>query len=161
MKFTKLALAPLVLAAGLVLSACQSTGMGTNQTFGTLIGAGGGALAGSQFGSGNGRLVATAVGTLVGAGIGNQIGRSMDQVDQMYHSRNTVNALQEVPNGHTSNWQNPQNGHSGSTTPTRTYVSPNGTTCRDYTSSIVVDGRLQTMNGRACQNPNTGEWYAN
>ena len=45
-------------------------------TFGTLGGAGLGALAGSQFGKGTGQLMAVAIGTLAGAWAGSEIGRA-------------------------------------------------------------------------------------
>lgn len=58
------------------LASCSS--MGPNETGGTLIGAGAGALIGSQIGGGSGRIAATALGTLGGAAVGNAIGRQMD-----------------------------------------------------------------------------------
>lgn len=64
-------------AMGLFLASCGTTG-GPNQTAGTFIGAGAGALLGSQIGSGSGRLAATALGTLGGAMAGGAIGRQMD-----------------------------------------------------------------------------------
>ena len=67
----------LVVAAvsAFVLSGC----IATNQQGGTLIGAAGGGLLGSQFGSGTGQLVATGLGVLAGGLLGNQIGQHMDQ----------------------------------------------------------------------------------
>ena len=73
-----------VLMFALVLASCGTTG-GPNQTAGTFIGAGAGALIGSQFGSGSGRVLGTAVGTLGGALLGGHIGRQMDQSDRYYY----------------------------------------------------------------------------
>ena len=64
------------LTSTLLLTAC-ATG-GPNETGGTLLGAAGGALIGSQVGGGSGRIVGAAVGTLGGALIGKTIGRNMD-----------------------------------------------------------------------------------
>jgi uncharacterized protein YcfJ len=60
------------------LASCGMTG-GPNQTGGTLLGAGAGALVGSQIGGGSGRIVATALGTLGGAAAGGYIGKQMDK----------------------------------------------------------------------------------
>jgi uncharacterized protein YcfJ len=64
----------------LMLAGCQTGG--PKQTGGTLIGAAGGALIGSQFGSGTGQLVGTALGTLGGAMAGGYIGKEMDDKDK-------------------------------------------------------------------------------
>lgn len=61
----------------LFLASCGTTG-GPNQTAGTFIGAGAGALIGSQFGGGSGQVVGTAVGTLGGAMLGGYIGKQYD-----------------------------------------------------------------------------------
>ena len=50
-----------------VLSGCLDTQNNPKQSIGTLLGAGAGALLGSQFGDGKGQLVAVAIGTLGGA----------------------------------------------------------------------------------------------
>jgi uncharacterized protein YcfJ len=62
----------------LVLAGCNSLG-GPNQTGGTLIGAGGGALLGSQIGGGSGRVAGAALGAVGGALLGGYIGKEMDQ----------------------------------------------------------------------------------
>ena len=68
-------------AACLLLSAC-STPQGPNQYNGTLLGAGGGALAGgligSSIGGGRGALLGAGIGGLAGGFAGNQIGKSQD-----------------------------------------------------------------------------------
>ena len=64
------------LTSALLLTAC-ATG-GPNETGGTLLGAAGGALLGSQIGGGSGQIVGAAVGTLGGALIGKTIGKNMD-----------------------------------------------------------------------------------
>lgn len=64
----------------LALAGCQTGG--PKQTAGTLVGAGAGALVGSQFGSGKGKLVGVALGTLGGAAAGGYIGKQMDVKDK-------------------------------------------------------------------------------
>ena len=65
-------------ALPLFLASCNSLG-GPNQTGGTLIGAGTGALIGSQFGGGSGRVAGAAIGAVGGALAGGAIGREMDR----------------------------------------------------------------------------------
>ena len=73
-----------VVAAGLIgiaLTGCAED-VGTKQTIGTVLGAAGGGLLGSQFGHGSGKLVATAAGVFVGGLLGSEIGRSLDKADR-------------------------------------------------------------------------------
>ncbi|MBT7486513.1 MAG: glycine zipper 2TM domain-containing protein, partial [Rhodospirillales bacterium] len=74
MKSPKLAL---IVITTLFLSACQTNGVGPKQQFGTLAGAGLGALAGANMGKGRGRLATVALGALGGAYLGSEIGRSL------------------------------------------------------------------------------------
>src|SRR4051812_31730571 len=62
--------------------------IGLNKTTGgTLVGAGLGGLAGSQFGHGSGKLAMTAVGVLAGGFAGSQVGASLDRADVEYANR--------------------------------------------------------------------------
>jgi hypothetical protein len=63
-----------LLFALFAVSACAGT-PGEKQTGGTLMGAGIGALLGSQIGSGKGQLAAVAIGTLAGAVVGGEVGK--------------------------------------------------------------------------------------
>jgi uncharacterized protein YcfJ len=67
----------LIASLAILLVGCE-TNWGPNQTAGTLIGAGGGALIGSRFGGGSGRVAATAIGAAGGAAVGSAIGRRFD-----------------------------------------------------------------------------------
>ena len=67
-------------ALSLGLGACED--MDTGRTVGTLGGAAGGGLLGSQIGGGSGQLAATAVGTLVGALAGGKLGGYLQGNDQ-------------------------------------------------------------------------------
>lgn len=147
MKLKKAAL-PMVLA--LALSACQQ-GEFNKQTGGTLIGAGLGALVGSQIGSGGGQLAAVAIGTLAGGFLGSEVGKSLDRADQLAMQRTSQSALETAPTHQVSNWKNPDSGHSGTVTPTRTYHTPSGQNCREYTQTVTIDGRTETVRGTACR----------
>lgn len=79
MKNLKIAL---VLGVSLLMVGCSARDNplgGPKQTAGTLVGAAGGALVGSQFGSG---VVGAAVGTLGGAVAGGAVGRHLDNQDK-------------------------------------------------------------------------------
>lgn len=145
---------PVVLAAVLI-AGCQTGG--PKQTGGTLVGAGLGALAGSQIGGGSGRLAAVAIGTLAGAYLGSEIGQSLDRADQAAMQQNANNTLEYGRTGQTTQWRNPDSGHSGTFTPTRTYSSASGQPCREYESEIFVDGQSERVVGQACRQSD-GTW---
>lgn len=140
-----------VLALSLGLAACSS-----NQQGGTVIGAIGGAVLGSQFGSGGGRLVATVIGGLAGAWIGSEIGKSLDEQDRRRHRETAQTALDENEPGQTANWANSETGHSGTTTPGETFVR-DGQTCREFQQSVTVEGETEIARGVACRQPD-GSW---
>ncbi len=151
MKFIRIA--PVVLMVAL-LSACQS---GPKETGGTLLGAGLGALAGSQIGSGKGKLAAVAIGAVAGAMIGGNIGRTLDAADRRYAMQAQTQA-HASPLGQQVNWNNPQSGNYGSFTPTRDGRDANtGAYCREYQTVINVGGRQETAYGTACKQPD-GSW---
>lgn len=139
----------------LVVAGCAYP-VGPREGTGTLLGAGTGALIGSQIGSGQGRLVAVALGTLAGALIGQDVGRTLDQADLARMQQNTQNSLETVPTNQTSRWSNPDSGHAGSTTPIRTFQS-NGQYCREYRQTVVINGNEEQAYGTACRQSD-GSW---
>jgi surface antigen len=64
-----------------VVAKAQDLFSGAN--IGTILGAGAGAVGGSQFGKGKGQLIGVAVGTLGGAFLGRELGASVDRSRQM------------------------------------------------------------------------------
>ncbi len=147
--------AAIVLAVPLV--ACQTLQDNPKQAGGTLLGAGLGALVGSQIGSGKGQLAAIAVGALAGAWAGSEIGKSLDKADRLYAQRNAQDGLEYSQTGQSKAWRNPDSGHSGTITPTRTYRTAEGKNCRDFETTIYVDGKQETGSGRACRRTD-GTW---
>jgi surface antigen len=146
----------MALAAMISLAACATNG-GEKQTLGTLVGAGLGGLAGSQIGSGPGQLAAVGVGVLLGGLLGSEVGKSLDQADQAYAERNAQDTLETAPTGYSSSWTNPDSGHSGSLTPTQTYSTAEGQPCREYRSTVTIDGQTEDVYGTACREPD-GSW---
>ncbi|SCA57695.1 17 kDa surface antigen [Candidatus Terasakiella magnetica] len=147
------------LGAVSMLAACQTT-MEDNpkETIGTILGAAAGAVIGSNIGKGKGGTVGVALGTLAGAWLGSSIGRSMDELDKMKMENATQDALENKAVGETSSWSNPDSGNSGGITPTKTiYETARSEPCRDYTSTVTIDGQLETITGTACRRPD-GTW---
>ncbi len=146
----------IALAAMISLSACV-TDQGQKQTLGTLIGAGLGGLAGSQIGSGSGQLAAVGAGVLLGGLLGSEVGKSLDKADQAFLANNARSALESTPSGMSSNWVNPDSGNSGSLTPTNTYATSSGQPCREYHSTVTIEGQTEDVYGTACREPD-GSW---
>lgn len=145
---------PLLLAAGLLAGCSQDQGI--KQTGGTILGGVGGALAGSQFGGGTGRIAMTALGTMLGAYVGSEIGKSLDRADQQAANQAETRA-HSAPIGQQISWNNPDSGHSGSVTPTRDGYDPAGNYCREYQTSVNIDGKSEQAFGTACRQSD-GTW---
>ena len=144
-----------VVVAGFALVACDGN-VGTKEGFGTVGGAVAGGLLGSAFGSGTGQLVAVGAGTLLGAFIGNEIGKSLDRADKAAMGRAETQA-QSAPIGQTIQWENPDSGNFGTVTPTRQGTDTAGRYCREYQTTVTVEGQTQEAFGTACQTEN-GQW---
>ena len=156
MKTSRVSRTLLIAALAVGLAACQ-TGGGQKQSAGTLIGAGLGALAGSQIGSGRGQLVAVALGALGGAVLGNSVGQSLDRADQAF-ARQADNQAQTAPLGEPVTWRNPDSGNYGVVVATREGVNnANGQYCREYQKSVTVAGQTEEAYGIACRQPD-GSW---
>lgn len=140
--------------ASLVLTGCENVGQ--KQTVGTLAGAAGGAVIGSQIGGGTGKLAAVAVGTLLGGVIGSEIGRQLDERDKMLHQQ-AYEQARSAPIGETITWDNPNNSHRGSVTPVREGTSSSGNYCREFQQTIYVGGQAEEAYGTACRQPD-GSW---
>jgi surface antigen len=152
---------PMVLVASMSLAACDTTkgglgGMGKKETIGSVAGAIGGGLLGSQVGGGSGQLWAAGVGTLLGAWVGNEIGSSLDKADLAY-ARAAEQQAYSAPVGQAISWNNPQSGNRGTVTPIRDGSTASGDYCREYEQTIYVDGRSETGVGVACRRAD-GKW---
>lgn len=148
---------PAALLALLLLAGCANTDYGGKQTVGALAGAGAGGLLGAQVGNGKGQLAATAAGTLLGAFLGSEVGKSLDRTDQAYATQASYQALEYTPAGNDVAWQNPDSGHYGSVTPTRTWQEASGTYCREFQQQAAIGGEIQEVYGTACRQAD-GRW---
>lgn len=154
MKFAKYTLPTFLMLA---LVACENSQYGQKQTGGAIIGAIGGGLLGSQLGGGKGTLAATAAGTLLGAWLGSEGGKSLDRADRLAMQHTSQRALETQPDRQVSTWSNPNTGHSGSVTPTRTYQTAQGQNCREYQQTVVIGGQTESAYGTACRQRD-GTW---
>jgi surface antigen len=164
MKIAKMGLV-LALATTTALAGCANNGGYGNsgptvnkEIVGTVAGAALGGLLGAQIGKdgSRGELIGTAAGVFIGGLIGNQIGRYMDDQDRLMAQRAERDALERYPDGRYSEWRNPNNGNYGYTRPNNTYQS-GGQYCREYQTTIVIDGRPETGYGTACRRSD-GTW---
>lgn len=139
-----------------LLAGCANSDMGTKQTGGAVLGGIGGAVAGAQFGKGTGQLATTALGALLGAYVGSEVGKSLDKADQQAAQQAGQRAFETAPSGQPVAWNNPDSGHSGTVTPTRTYYD-NNQPCREYQTTVTIDGQTEKAFGTACRQAD-GSW---
>lgn len=123
---------------------------------GLVVGAVAGGIIGNQVGKGSGNVLATAAGAVIGGIVGSEIGRSMDEQDRRLAREAEFYALEDGPSGQPRRWRNPDNGRYGDVVPSRPYQR-SGRDCRDYTHTVYIDGRRETMRGTACRNSD-GTW---
>jgi surface antigen len=143
----------------LVLAACSNAGGGfTHQDAGIGVGAVAGGVIGNQFGSGTGKVAATMLGAVVGGIVGSDIGKSLDDQDRHAAQDAEFAALERGQSGVGQPWRNADSGHYGMVVPGKPYKRE-AQDCRDYTHTIYIEGKSQTMRGTACRNPD-GTWRA-
>lgn len=136
---------------GISLFGCAENGM-RNEQMGAITGGILGGVLGSNVGSGKGRTAGIIAGTLIGGYAGSNVGKSMDDVNRMKMAQ----ALESTRTHHTRSWVDPDTQREYSVTPVSTFRR-SGRVCRNYTTSILIDGRLQTAEGVACRDAK-GQW---
>jgi surface antigen len=146
---------PAVALIPILLTACGPDGPSKADT-GLVVGGVAGGIIGNQIGKGSGNVLATVAGAMIGGIVGSEIGRSMDEQDRRLAQEAEYEALEEGPSGKPRHWRNPDNGRYGDVVPGRPYKRA-GKDCRDYTHTVYIDGRAQTMRGTACRNRD-GTW---
>lgn len=105
------------------LAGCQTTGSGvlggSQQQWGSVLGAVGGALVGSQIGGGSGRTIAVILGALAGGVLGNQIGAHLDERDREALAIRSQDAL---ASGEAVQWASAHSGATGTIRPVASRV---------------------------------------
>jgi surface antigen len=143
----------LVALGSLLMTGCAETQGAPKTTVGALGGATvGGLIAAAAHGS----PAAIAASVIGGGLVGGLIGNVMDQRDREIASKTTQQALETVPSGTAVPWTNPDNGHSGTVTPVRTYQAE-GRYCREFQQTVTIGGKPEQSYGTACRQPD-GSW---
>jgi len=119
-------------------------------------GFGGAALGGLIAAAAGGGGAAIAGAVLGGALLGGLAGNMLDQRDKRIAAETQQRALETAPTGKLVAWTNPDTGHTGTVTPTRTYQSGNGY-CREFQNTVTIDGKKENAYGTACRQPD-GSW---
>ena len=149
----RIALATLVMVT---VTGCETMQANPKTTIGA---AGGAAVGGLIAAAAHGSPAAIAASVIGGGLLGGLAGNMLDERDRRMAAESTHRALEAAPTGTTVPWQNPDTGHSGAVTPTRTYQTANGTYCREYLQSVTIDGKPEQVKGTACRQPD-GSWKA-
>lgn len=137
------------------LAGCETTSGGgiSKQQTGTVVGGVLGGVLGSTVGGGKGKVAATIAGALIGGLLGSSVGASLDRSDELQAQR----VLERNRVNQASTWRNPDTGNEVTVTPTRTYNRSSGQTCREYTTTVVIQGKRETAHGNACRQSD-GSW---
>ena len=124
----------------------------------TTIGAAGGGAVGGLIAAAAGANPAVIAASVIGGIlIGGMAGNLLDQRDKQLAAAAAARAMETAPTGKPVAWKNPDSGHSGTVTPTKTYQTANGTYCREYQTTVLIDGKQERATGTACRQPD-GSW---
>ena len=142
----------------LLLAGCATMQQGIENNpkavLGSLLGAGAGAGIAALAGGNPAVIIGSA---LAGGLLGGYIGNRLDTRDKAMAAEAAQRAFDNNPTGQASVWNNPDSGHSGSVTPTKTYQLATGQYCRMYTQTINIGNEPQQTYGTACRQPD-GSW---
>ena len=143
----------LLALASLTLTACVGP-HGPKAQLGGMAGAASGGLIAAAAG---GPVEAISAGVLVGGLLGGAAGNLLDNADREYAYRTAQYGLEYTRTGTTTRWRNPDSGRSGTITPTDTWQTSSGRYCREFETTIDVDGWPEEAYGTACRQPD-GSW---
>ena len=143
-----------VILVALMTSGCATMEANPKTTVGA---AGGGLVGGLIAAAAGGNPAAIAASVIGGILIGGMVGNLLDQRDKQMAAEAAHRAMETAPTGKPVAWKNPDSGHSGTVTPTKTYQTANGTYCREYQTTVLIDGKQERATGTACRQPD-GSW---
>jgi surface antigen len=123
----------------------------------TIGAVGGGTVGGLIAAAAGGNPAAIAASVIGGILIGGMVGNLLDQRDKQMAAEAAHRAMESSPTGKPVAWQNPDSKHSGTVTPTKTYQTADGTYCREYQATVLIDGKQERANGTACRQAD-GTW---
>ncbi len=97
------------------------------------------------------------VPVVLAALVSDELATRLSRADQVALERTTQTTLESVPIGTESRWNNPESGHTGTVTPTRTFQRSSGQYCREFTQVVVIGGRRDETRGTASREAD-GSW---
>jgi surface antigen len=143
----------LVMLIVVAATGCATVEDNPKASIGAFGGAAFGGLIAAAAGGGGAAIAGAVIG---GALLGGLAGNMLDQRDKRMAAEAQQRALETAPTGRPVAWTNPDTGHSGTVTPTRTYHSDRGY-CREFQNAVVIDGKNENAYGTACRQPD-GSW---
>jgi surface antigen len=147
------AVALTILAAGLV-TGCATVESNPKTAIGAAGGGTVGGLIAAAAGANPAAIAASVIGGLL---VGGLVGNLLDDRDKQLQAQAGQRALENAAAGQSVTWKNPDNGHSGTVTPTKTYQTADGTYCREYQATVDIEGKQERASGRACRQAD-GTW---
>ena len=85
------------------------------------------------------------------------MGNTLDKPDPIRLDQTAQTTREHGSTGMWSGWVSPDSGNSGNLTPTRTFATSSGQPCREYHSTVTIDGQTEDVYGTACREPD-GSW---
>jgi len=147
-----------VTLAALLMTGCETVGETVKSNPKATIGAAGGATVGGLIAAAaSANPAAIAASVIGGLLVGGLIGNLLDDRDKKLQAEAATKALETAPTGQGVTWKNPDNGHSGTVTPTKTTQDAKGNYCRDYKATVEIEGKQEQATGRACRQAD-GNW---
>lgn len=119
-------------------------GVTTYEVMGIVAGGLAGGSVGAEIGGGIGQMMSIAGGVIVGSGVGYTTGGMLGVSDQAEYDKTAQQALASATDGSVVNWSNPKTGNGGIIIPTRSYMTGDGRTCREYRVTHAVRGEGAT-----------------
>lgn len=147
----------MVVLLAIGIAGCQTTSS-SRRELGTLLSPGNGGFSDRSEPALPRSMPPVNTGTVVGGVAGSEIGRALDPADQQMATRAEFIALETVAAGGQHQWRGGRAAIEGSIAPGEPYQI-NRSQCRDYTHTIIVDGRSRLWRGTACRQPG-GSWRA-
>jgi surface antigen len=146
------------LAGTTALTGCDTIERETGFNRSTQTGAAGGAAFGgivAALASANPAWIAASV--ILGGLTGGAIGKYLGEHDARQSAQNHYSALENLREGQTSSWRDPNTGNHGSTTVQSSFTARDGALCKRFTESIHTPKKEVTESGTACRS-SSGDW---
>ena len=96
-------------------------------------------------------------GAGLGAMVGNNIGKKLDERDQLLLGQTFEQTMEHGPTNSVGSWSNPDSGNSGTVSPTQTHMTANNQPCREFQTTVNVGGEAVQAFGMACRQAD-GAW---